>query len=88
MDADEDSIKSSLKRLIDYFAQLLPDRTKAINDLWKFAKTHDRRSYQLIRFCIAPDSDYRTMFKALVSFPTRSRQNELTLGVERVDQAY
>ena len=67
MDANESKIKDNMKRLIDHFAQRLPDRTKVTNDLWKFAKAHDRRSYQLIRFCMAPESDYRTMFKAFVS---------------------
>lgn len=67
MDTNESKIKDKMKGLIEHFAQLLPERTKAVNDLWKFAKTHDRRSYQLIRFCMAPESDYRTMFKAFVS---------------------
>ncbi|KAL8831282.1 MAG: hypothetical protein Q9191_000938, partial [Dirinaria sp. TL-2023a] len=64
MDTNESKIKDKMKGLIEHFAQLLPERTKAVTDLWKFAKTHDRRSYQLIRFCMAPESDYRTMFKA------------------------
>lgn len=66
MDADEANIKDSMKRLIEHFAAQLPDSSKAKGDLWKFAKAHDRRNYQLIRFCMAPESDYRTMFKAFV----------------------
>ena len=66
MDADEGKIKDSMKRLIEHFASLLPDTAKSKNDLWKFAKAHDRRNYQLIRFCMAPESDYRTVFKAFV----------------------
>jgi len=67
MDADEASITENMKRLIEHFAGHLPDNAKAKNDLWKFAKAHDRRNYQLIRFCMAPESDYRTVFKAFVS---------------------
>ena len=67
MDKDEDRIKERLSGLISNLAKLLPDASKASADLWKFAKMHDRRSYQLIRFCMAPESDYRTLFKALVS---------------------
>ena len=69
MDENEAAIKEHLKRLIDNLAKQLPDHGKASNDLWKFAKMHDRRSYQLIRFCMAPESDYRTMYKAFVSKP-------------------
>ena len=67
MDDNENNIKEHLTRLIDEFSKSLPDPSKAADDLWKFAKLHDRRSYQLIRFCIAPESDYRTVFKAMVS---------------------
>lgn len=37
----------------------------------KFAKLHDRRCYQLIRFCFSPDSDYRTVVKALKEIKKR-----------------
>lgn len=69
MDENEIQIKEHLTRLIDSFAKTLPDPPKATSDLWKFAKMHDRRSYQLIRFCMAPESDFKTVFKAIVSFP-------------------
>ena len=67
MDKNEVQIKDRLTKLINELARLLPDPSKVSTDLWKFAKMHDRRAYQLIRFCMAPDSDYRTVFKALVS---------------------
>lgn len=66
MDDGETKIKDHLTRLIDTLSKLLPDPSKTTADLWKFAKLHDRRSYTLIRFCIAPESDYRTVFKAMV----------------------
>lgn len=66
MDENEKDIKAHLTRLIDSFARQLPDAARVTADLWKFAKMHDRRSYQLIKFCIAPESDYRTVFKAIV----------------------
>lgn len=66
MDKNEASIKDKLGRLINEFAKILPDAPKVSSDLWKFAKMHDRRGYQLIRFCIAPESDYRTVYKAMV----------------------
>lgn len=66
MDENETQIKNHLSRLIDEFTKLLPDPAKTRDNLWKFAKLHDRRSYQLIRFCIAPESDYRIVFNAIV----------------------
>jgi sister chromatid cohesion protein PDS5 len=67
MDENESQIKEHLTRIIENFTRFLPDQSKATSDLWKFAKLHDRRCYQLIRFCTAPESDYRTVVKAIVS---------------------
>jgi len=71
MDKNEGSIKERLTKLINELSKLLPDPTKVSADLWKFAKMHDRRSYQLIRFCMAPEGDYRTVFKAFKEFSKR-----------------
>ena len=75
MDQNEKAIKDNLTRLINSFAKQLPDSSRAIDILWKFAKMHDRRSYQLIRFCMAPDSDYRTVVKAIKELTKRIEQN-------------
>lgn len=66
MDDNEVAIKDKMTQLIEIFSKTLPDPSKATSDLWKFAKLHDRRSYTLIRFCMAPESDYRTVFNAMV----------------------
>lgn len=60
-------IKSQLGRLIEYYSQTLPDSTRVSGDLWKFAKIHDRRSYGLIKFCISTESDYKKVYRAIVS---------------------
>lgn len=75
MDGNEKPVKEHMARLIHTFAQLLPDSSKATESLWKFAKMHDRRSYQLIRFCMAPESDYRTVVKAIVSLKPKPRDS-------------
>ena len=67
MDEKEAGIKEHMTRLIESIAKSFPDQSKCSADLWKFAKMHDRRCYQLIRFCMAPESDYRTVYKAMVS---------------------
>ena len=73
MDDNEAEIKTHLTRLIEWFSKTLPDSPRVSADLWKFAKMHDRRSYQLVRFCMDPDSDYRTVHKAIVGLPIRVR---------------
>lgn len=75
MDENEKAIKEHLKRLIESFAKQLPDASRATDILWKLAKMHDRRNYQLIRFCMAPESDYRTVVKAIKEFTKRIEQN-------------
>ncbi|KAF2277781.1 uncharacterized protein EI97DRAFT_465908 [Westerdykella ornata] len=57
--------KTKLQALIDYYGRTLPDSSRVVGDLWKFAETHDRRSYQLIRFCMAPESEYRKIPKSI-----------------------
>lgn len=77
MDENESQIKDHLTRLIEEFSKFLPDPPKTKADLWKFAKLHDRRSYQLIRFSIAPESDYRTVYKAIVSILSSDLVSEI-----------
>lgn len=71
MDENEITIKERLKKLINELTKLFPDPSKVSADLWKFAKTHDRRAYQLIRFCYTPASDYRTVYNAIKEFSKR-----------------
>ena len=72
MDSNETAIKDHLKKLINEMTKLLPDPTKVSADLWKFAKAHDRRAYQLIRFCFKPESDYKTVHNAIKEFVKRT----------------
>ena len=80
MDTNESLIKERLTRLINEFAKQYPDASKVSADIWKFAKLHDRRSYQLIRFCIAPESDYRTVYKAIKEFTKRIDASTSTIS--------
>ncbi|KAJ5239209.1 Armadillo-like helical [Penicillium chermesinum] len=49
VDKNEDQAKAQLSKIIDSLSKTFPDPSRASADLWKFAKVHDRRSYQLIR---------------------------------------
>jgi sister-chromatid-cohesion protein PDS5 len=67
MEKGKKETKASLEGLIKYYGKTMPDPSRVVADLWKFAEAHDRRNYQLIRFCMAPESDYRKIFKSIVS---------------------
>ena len=71
MDRNEASIKERLSRLISQISGFLPESGRVAEDLWKFAQLHDRRGYQLLRFAMKPESEYRTMHNALKEFKKR-----------------
>jgi sister-chromatid-cohesion protein PDS5 len=71
MDGDSQGIKNKLDSIIKWFADLLPDSLRTIHDLHKYAKLHDRRSYQLLRFAMGPTSDFSTVYKAIKEFQKR-----------------
>ena len=73
IDKDEDQTKAQLSRIIDSLSKLFPDPSRSSADLWKFAKVHDRRSYQLTRFAMAAASDYRTVIKAIRELQRRAQ---------------
>ncbi|KAK5091025.1 Sister chromatid cohesion protein pds5 [Lithohypha guttulata] len=74
-ESDEKRLKEQLTRFIDSLSRQLPDPAKAVNDLWKFARAHDRRAYQLIRFAMGAEHEYKTMTKAIKELNKRLRDN-------------
>ena len=75
MEENEDAIKNKLTKVIDTLSKMLPESYRVSPDLWRFAKMHDRRSYQLIRFAMAAISDYRTVTKAIKELSKRIQSN-------------
>ncbi|KAE8395759.1 sister chromatid cohesion and DNA repair protein [Aspergillus alliaceus] len=71
MENDEERIVAQMNRVVDTLSKLFPDASRASADLWKFARVHDRRNYQLIRFAMAAISDYRTVIKAIKELARR-----------------
>ncbi|KAE8154742.1 armadillo-type protein [Aspergillus avenaceus] len=78
IDKDEDRIKARMTQVVEAISKMFPDATRASADLWKFAKAHDRRSYQLIRFAMAAVSDYRTVVKAIKELARRLQNSNNT----------
>lgn len=74
-DKDEEQVKTQLSGIIDSLSKTFPDASRASADLWKFAKVHDRRSYQLTRFAMAAVSDYRTVIKAIKELQRRAQNS-------------
>lgn len=65
VDKNEGEVNAQLSKIIESLSKTFPDASRASADLWKFAKVHDRRSYQLVRFSMTAVSDYRTVIKAI-----------------------
>ncbi|EMC98847.1 hypothetical protein BAUCODRAFT_120139 [Baudoinia panamericana UAMH 10762] len=74
--------KKELDIMIPAVAKLVPRLPEATEHLKRFAAHNDKRSYQLIRFCYSPDSDYRKIIKATKEL-TR-RLEEAPTGVAAV----
>ena len=62
---NEADVKQRMNDLIKHLCSKMASPERSEQDLKKFAKDHDRRSYALIRFCMANDSDYRKIQKSL-----------------------
>jgi sister-chromatid-cohesion protein PDS5 len=70
-DGSQKEAKRTLAKYVEQLANVTTDPQVAAEHLQKFAKHHDRRANQLIRFCFAPDSDYRKITKAMKEFSKR-----------------
>lgn len=65
MDENSQQKTAVLEKTIDYIGNFFADPLKVKADYQKFAKANDRRNYQLIRFAIAADSDFKTVRGAI-----------------------
>jgi sister-chromatid-cohesion protein PDS5 len=74
VDGDEEHAKSQLTKIIDAISKNLPESARVSTDLWKFAKMHDRRNYQLVRFAMSAENDYRTVTNAMKELNKRIRE--------------
>ncbi|OTA99180.1 hypothetical protein M426DRAFT_325376 [Hypoxylon sp. CI-4A] len=64
-EGNADRIQQNLNKTIQYLAQFLPDAIKVEAELNSFAIWHDRRCYQLIKFAVSAESDFKTMHRAV-----------------------
>jgi sister chromatid cohesion protein PDS5 len=71
VEKNEAEIQKELTKWVEAISKTSPESTRVSTDLRKFAKMHDRRNYQLIRFCLNPESEYRTVVKAIKELTKR-----------------
>lgn len=60
-----------LDQTVTYLSQFFPDGERTRADLLKFAKLNDRRNYQLIRYAVAPEYDFKTVYRAIKELSKR-----------------
>ncbi|RMD39475.1 hypothetical protein DV735_g5657, partial [Chaetothyriales sp. CBS 134920] len=72
-DLDEAKVEAQLSAYIAALSKSFPDPSKVSADLWKFARQNNRRDYQLIRFAMSPESDHRTVQRAIKELTKRIR---------------
>ena len=71
---EEEKLKKQLTNYIEALSKQFPDPSKMSADLWKFVDMHNRRDYQLIRFAMGAEHDFRTMQKAIKELNKRIRE--------------
>lgn len=65
VDANEEKVKASLAKTFEWLGAFFPDRARVRGDLQRFAKLNDRRSYQLVKYAIESESDFKTVRRAI-----------------------
>ncbi|CAI2176405.1 15434_t:CDS:10 [Funneliformis geosporum] len=60
-DPNNEKLANILNQTIERISEKLPDPMKSKNNLSTFAKLQDTRVYKLIRDCMNPQSDYKTV---------------------------
>ncbi|KAF4581852.1 Armadillo-type fold protein [Ophiocordyceps camponoti-floridani] len=71
VDGNEDKVKASLAKTLQWLGTSFPDPLKVRSDLQKFAKLNDRRSYQLVKYAIESESDFKTVRRAIHELITK-----------------
>ncbi|KAM4054732.1 sister chromatid cohesion protein pds5 [Hirsutella rhossiliensis] len=71
VDANEEKVKASLAKTFQWLGAFFADPAKVRGDLQKFAKLNDRRSYQLVKYAIESESDFKTVRRAINELITK-----------------
>ncbi|KAF8434558.1 cohesin-associated protein Pds5 [Boletus edulis BED1] len=81
IDENEEIIIQRLNNVVKHLARQFPDPVKAAEDLHEFAKANENRLYKLLKTCVDPQSDLKSIVKASNEFLRRVEQSlESTLS--------
>ncbi|KIK94536.1 hypothetical protein PAXRUDRAFT_827895 [Paxillus rubicundulus Ve08.2h10] len=75
IDENEESVIQRLNAVIKHLSRQFPDSQKAAEDLQAFAKGNENRLYKLLKTCMDPQSDVRSVVKASNEFLRRVEQS-------------
>lgn len=66
MDAELDSTKENLERIIEHLCARLPDPRKAVTALRKFAEVNPARIYTVLRKIMDEQVEFKDVLKSIV----------------------
>ncbi|KAK1640139.1 armadillo-type protein [Colletotrichum phormii] len=76
IDDNRSKVTANLERTVQYIVQFFPDPFKVKTDLQKFANANDRRAYQLVKFSVSAESDYKTVRQAIKELVKRTNASQ------------
>ena len=82
IDANEEKVKASLAKTFQWLGTSFPDPLKVRTDLQKFAKLNERRSYQLIKYAIESESDFKTVRRAISELITKLQGSNASVALD------
>ena len=82
IDGNEDKVKSSLAKTFQWLGSFFPDPLKVRSDLQKFSKLNDRRSYQLVKYAIESESDFKTVRRAISELITKIQASSASICLD------
>lgn len=68
IDADEEAIVKRLRHSVHHLSVTFPDPIKASEDFNAFAKLNENRLYKLLKTCLDPQTDLKTLIRSMVRF--------------------
>ncbi|KAF9235796.1 armadillo-type protein [Melanogaster broomeanus] len=75
IDENEESVIQRLSAVIKHLSRQFPDPQKAADDLQTFARANENRLYKLLKTCMDPQSDLKSIVKASNEFLRRVEQS-------------
>lgn len=82
IDSNEEKIKAGLNKTFQWLGAYFPDPLKVRTDLQKFAKLNERRCYQLVKYAVEPESDFKTVRRAINELITKLQSGSASSSLE------